>query len=225
MMPIVTIRPQAGALSTVARGQASGVEICAFAMFVVEPVAWDAPDPDGIDALLLGSANAIRLAGAGLQGFVGKPVYAVGQSTAAAAREMGFPVAGAGSGGLQSVVEAIGASPLRLLRLAGRRHLPLELPANLCVETREVYDVCTAPMPRDLTELLRQGAVVMLHSAAAAEHFRSECERLDLDLSRIHLATLGPRIAQAAGTGWGASCSANRPDAGALLALAQDMCH
>ena len=90
---------------------------------------------------------------------------------------------------------------------------------------RVVYAARPKPMPAELADCLREGAVVMLHSVAAAEHFRAECERLAIDPARIRIAAFGPRIAEAAGAGWGAVRAAERPEGGALLALARDMCH
>ena len=225
MIPIITIRPEEGARSTAAHARQDGAQVLAFPLFDVVPVAWRGPDPAQIDALLLGSANAVVHAGRELARYAGKPVHAVGRRTAQAAWQSGLAIGGVGEGGLQQVVNALGDAPVRLLRLAGKRHVALELPANLSVETRVVYDVKASPIPDALLAVLREGAVVMLHSGAAAEHFRAECERLGLDLGRIRIAAFGPRIAEAAGEGWGEVRAAQRPEGGAMLALARDMCH
>ena len=68
------------------------------------------------------------------------------------------------------------------------------------------------------------GALVLLHSAATARHFAEECDRLGVPRARITLAALGPRIAAAAGAGWGAVHIAPQPDEAALLQLAFDLC-
>jgi uroporphyrinogen-III synthase len=65
---------------------------------------------------------------------------------------------------------------------------------------------------------------VLLHSAATASHFAAECERLGLPRETVALAALGPRIAEAAATGWRAVHTAPRPDEAALLALASQLC-
>jgi uroporphyrinogen-III synthase len=72
---------------------------------------------------------------------------------------------------------------------------------------------------------LGEGALVLLHSAAAARHFAAECERLAVQRGAIRLAALGPRIAEAAGAGWADVRSATEANEPALLALARDMCH
>ena len=225
MIAIVTIRPEDGARATLARARARGIDVLAFPMFAVEPVSWQAPLADDVDALLVGSANAFRYGGEKLRGFSAKPVYAVGQSTAAAARSAGFVIANVGTGGLQHVVDAIERRPVRLLRIAGRRHVPLDVPDAITVETRVAYEVRELAMPPDLAAILSKGAVAMLHSAAAAQHFRAECERLELDLASIRIAALGPRIAGAAGDGWAVVRAVPQPRGDALLALAADMCH
>ncbi len=115
--------------------------------------------------------------------------------------------------------------PLRLLRLAGEEHVPLSLPPGITLETRTVYRVQPLAMPPMLAGALQDGALVLLHSAAAARHFAEECNRLAIPRSGIALAALGPRIAAAAGEGWASLRCAEQPSEAALLALAADMCH
>jgi len=72
--------------------------------------------------------------------------------------------------------------------------------------------------------LAGSGALVLLHSATTARHFAHECDRLGLARGAIALAALGPRIAAAAGSGWGAVHTAARPDEAALLEMVFDLC-
>lgn len=223
MTPILAIRPQPGCSATMEAGRELGLQIACSPMFEIRPRPWDVPDPGAVDALLIGSANAIRYGGQALDALLGKPVHAVGSVTAELAGLRGFAVASTGRGGLQDIVNALGEAPLHLLRLAGAEHVPLNLPANISVDTRIVYENVALPMPDRLAELLGGKAVVLLHSAAAARHFADECERRGIARSRIALAALGPRIAAAAGTGWAACKSAAHPRDDALLALAHEM--
>lgn len=225
MTTIFTIRPQPGCRATVAAGHDAGLAIIPAPLFAVRPLDWAPPPPDGVDALLLGSANAMRHGGTGLAQFTGKPVYAVGAATAEAAQIAGFSVARTGSGGLQTLLDDWDGGPIRLLRLAGADHVPLYAPPDLSITTRIVYESAGLPLPDDLAERLRQGdAVVLLHSAAAARHFRAECERLGIVRGAIVLAVIGERIAAAAGQGWAAIHCASSPDDTALLALAHELC-
>jgi uroporphyrinogen-III synthase len=223
MIPLIVIRPQPGADTTAAAAIALGLAPRVFPLFAIEPVSWEPPDASEIDALLIGSANAVRHAGPALAKFKGKPVYAVGETTAAAAVEAGLTIAALGSGGLDNVVADITAHR-RLLRLAGRERVVLHPPPGTVLAERIVYASNGLTLPRELAELLRSPAVVLLHSAAAAEHFAHECDRLSLDRARLSLATIGPRVTAACGTGWSVITTATAPNDAALLARAYQLC-
>jgi len=220
---LLALRPEPGLAATLERAGAMGLAITGHALSEIRAVAWDCPDPAGIDGLLIGSANAILHGGPHLAQLREKPVYAVGEATAAAARAAGFAIAMTGSGGLQGVLDAI-AAPCHLLRIAGEEHVPLTPPTG--VTFAEVIAYRSVALPLDpAAALLGSGkALVLLHSAATARHFAAECDRLGLARAAIALAALGPRIAAAAGEGWGAVHTAATPDEGALLQLAFDLC-
>lgn len=222
MMPLVVIRPEPGCTATLAASRAAGLEARGFPLFAVEPVAWE-PVSEAIDALLLGSANALRHGGAGLAGYAGMPAWCVGETTAAAARAAGLAIAAIGKGGLQAVLDTVPA-PARLLRLAGEERIVLAPPPGVSLIERVVYASRPLAMPPALADLLRQGAVVALHSAEAARHFARECDAHGVDRARLKLAAIGPRVADAAGTGWRALACADEPGDAALLALARRMC-
>lgn len=222
---IFAIRAEPGLQSTLQAARDLNVAVLGRPLFEVVPVAWDAPDADKFDGLLLGSANAIRHGGTALGSLLALPVHAVGEATASTARDAGFTVAETGSGGLQALVGAA-KGEMRFLRLAGSEHVPIDLPEGVNVTTRIVYDVRALPLSgSDEVSLRAAEPLVLLHSAAAARHFAAECERRGLDKSRIALACIGPRVAEAAGGGWRDCQSAPQPDDAALLALARDMCH
>lgn len=225
MTRIITIRPEPGASATVKAGKAAGLAIAPFPLSHVEPREWTGPDPDSVDALLVGSANVFRHGGPELARYRDKPGFVVGNRTASAAREAGFTVELAGDGGLQKLLSMIDHRPVRMLRLAGKRMIEVTAPEGITVETRIVYSAYNQPIPSKLEAMLLAGdALVLLHSAGAAEHLRSECLRLGLDLAAIRLAALGPRIADAAGGGWGEVRVAENPANGVLLAIAAQMC-
>ena len=89
---------------------------------------------------------------------------------------------------------------------------------------RVVYASQAQPMPDALVALLREPAIVALHSAEAAHHFAAECVRTGLHRASLRLCALGPRIAAAAGYGWGEVAVAADTTDRALLALARQMC-
>lgn len=220
---VLALRPEPGLAATLDRARAMGLAITGHALSAIRAVPWACPDPCGIDGLLIGSANAILHGGTNLSRLAGKPVYAVGEATAAAARAAGFTVAMVGSGGLQGVLDAI-PGPRNLLRIAGEEHVPLVPPPG--VTFAEVIAYRSVPLPLDgVAPLLASGeALVLLHSAATARHFAAECDRLAVLRGGVTLAALGPRIAAAAGAGWRAVHVAARPDESTLLQLAFDLC-
>lgn len=224
-LPIVTIRPPPGDAATAVRAASMGLTVMRMPLFAVDPVGWQVPEIDCFDALLIGSANALRHGGEGLSTLTSLPAYAVGEATARKAREAGFSIAAIGSRGLQTVLDdAKRAGHCRLLRLSGEAHVPLAPPPGVTVSTIVAYRVAALPIPDDLAECLGAGALVLLHSGEAAAHFAAEVDRLALPRERIALACLAPCIARRAGDGWARCAIAERIDDGALLALAGQMC-
>ena len=224
---LLALRPEPGLAATLAKARDLGLPITGHPLSAIRPLGWECPDPAGIDGLLIGSANAILHGGPHLARLLAKPVFAVGEATASAARAAGFTVALTGSGGLQGVLDAV-RPPRHLLRIAGEEHVPLTPPEG--VTFAEVIAYRSEALPLDpAVPLLASGeALVLLHSAATASHFAAECDRLGLDRSRITLAALGPRIAAAVGVGgqggWAAIHTAATPDEATLLQLAFDLC-
>lgn len=224
MLPLIVIRPEPGNAATVAAATGQGLSAIGTPLFVVRPRAWEAPPADQFDAMLVGSANVFRLGGPALAAYRALPVHAVGATTARAAAAKGFVVAATGTGGLQAVLARVPAGT-RVLRLAGEERVALTPPAGVTVEERVVYASEPVPLPPELAAVLREPAVVMLHSADAARHLAAECDRLGLDRGRIALATIGPRVSAAAGDGWQAVAAAASPAEAPLLAKARDLCH
>lgn len=221
---ILTIRPEPSSRATVAAGKALGLAIDSCPLSAIRPLEWALP-AGRFDGLLLGSVNALRHGGALVNNLVDKPVYAVGEATAAAARERGFAVARVGGGTLQALLDGLSGERLRLLRIAGRERVPVSPPAGIEIEIVTAYESIALPLPAEVAQRLGRGALVLLHSAAAARHFAAECERLAVQRGAIRLAALGPRIAEAAGAGWAEVRFAAGANDAALLALARDMCH
>ncbi len=219
----LALRPEPGLSATLEKARTLGLAMTGLALSEIHAIAWECPEPAGIDGLLIGSANAILHGGDNLARLEGKPVYAVGEATAAAARAAGFTVAMTGSGGLQGVLDAI-APACHLLRIAGEEHVPLTPPAGVSLAEVIAYRSCTLPLDPAAPLLASGEALVLLHSAATAAHFAAECDRLGLARGAIALAALGPRIAAAAGAGWAGVHAAARPDEANLMQLAFDLC-
>lgn len=221
---LLVLRPEPGCAASLKGAEALGLSAHGQPLSRIVPVAWQAPDPASVDALLIGSANAFLHGGDALQALCAKPCYVVGKATAEAARAAGFAVAAQGEGGLQKVLDGI-AAPLRLLRVAGEEHIALAAPPGVTITTRIAYRSEALPLDPALAVLAGGQAIALLHSAATARHFASECQRLGVDTSQITLAALGPRIASAAGEGWRAVHCAAAPNDAALLELAANLCN
>ncbi len=224
MTPLYVIRPQPGCEATVRAARDLGLDAHGYPLFAVRPLEWAPPPAKCFDALLIGSANALRHGGAALAGYRGMPAYAVGTSTAEAASAAGLVVMATGEDGLQPLLAQIAPQYRRLLRLAGRERIALDLPAGFEMTECEVYASEPTEPPQELIDRLHAGGVVMLHSAEAARHFAALCDTHAIPRTGLALAALGPRIAAAAGAGWAELASAPGAADQALLALADRMC-
>lgn len=220
---VVVLRSEPGASATARLAAEMGLEAAVAPMSAARGVPWQAPERASYDAVLLGSANAVRLGGAMLDACRGAPALVVGEATAQAARDAGMNVVMVGEGGLQGVLDAANAWP-RLLRLAGEDNVALAPPTGAVVDTRIVYAVDYLPLAGVAVDAVWGGAVVLLHSALAAAHFAAECDRLGITRNAVTLAAIGPRVVAAAGTGWRAIAAAASPNDRALLELARNLC-
>lgn len=190
-------------------------------LFEVRPVAWHAPDPTAFDMLLLTSANALRHGGPELGRLRLLPVAAVGEATAAAARELGFRVELVGHAGVAALMQTLPPT-LRLLHLAGHERSEIADAVHR-IDVVNVYEATSIDPPNDL-RVLAAGAVVALHSPRAASRLAALTEKHGIDRSTIALVAFSPAVAVAAGDGWERIAVAERPSDSALLALAAELC-
>lgn len=223
-LPLALIRPEPGWGSTAAKARAMGLTVIGEPLFKTRGEAWDLPLPGTFDAVLIGSANALRYGGSQLSVLAGTPAYAVGEATAAAARAAGMNVVAVGSDNLQSLAPRIAPGHRRLLRLTGRSRSQFDPPAGVDVTDRVLYSLSGQPMSVQFAAALRSPAIIALHSPQAARHFVAECERLDIAPIPHGIAALSANVARSAGFGWQAIRAAPEPTDSALLALAAEMC-
>ena len=224
MVPLVIIRPEPGNAATTAAAHALGLDVRGCPLFEVVTKSWEAVLPDRYDALLVGSANVFRHGGPGLSALRGLPLYAVGETTAAAALAAGFARVKTGAGAMQALLGELDHDHHRLLRLTGQDRVSLTLPKGISMDERVIYASQPRALPADLETLLRTPAVIALHSAEAAHHLTAECVRLGIRRAPLRLAVLSTRIGAAAEDGWGEVAAAAMTDDKALLALARQMC-
>jgi len=214
MTRLLVLRPEPGASATAERARERGLDAVAVPLFVVEPVDWQAPDPNGFDGLLLTSANAVRHGGPQLEALRGLKVYAVGEATAGIARSMGFVIARVGDSGVGELVRSIDPD-LRLLHLCGADHRD---PERKNVETMVVYRSSELKSP-DLSAA--RGSMALIHSPRAGRRF-AEIVR---ERGSIDIAAISQAAADAAGAGWRTVAIADHPSDDALLALAARLCN
>ncbi|WP_128893155.1 uroporphyrinogen-III synthase [Erythrobacter sp. HKB08] len=223
--PVFVFRPEPGFSDTIERGKALGLAMTGQPLFRIEPVAWECGDSKGFDAILAGSANAFRHGGSQLDQLTQLPVLAVGEATAAAARDRGFEVELTGRGGLQALLDNLPKKPIRLLRLSGEDRVDLDIPGHISVAEVVVYRSAPQPLDQSTAGDLREGGVCLIHSGRALEQLGQEFDRLGIDRARLKLAVIGPRVAELAGPAWGKVAIAPTPDDASLLALARDLCN
>ena len=161
---VLVTRPQPGAGRTAARLQTAGFEPIVLPLSEIVAVAPALPVSRPA-AVAVSSANAVRQAPAALLSLLANaPVFAVGDETAAAARQAGFEDVRSSAGNAadlaRDIVAAVGPKP-RIAYLSGRVRLDA-LEAELAaagfeVEVVETYDTRRrAPSPEELAELDRR---------------------------------------------------------------------
>ncbi len=208
MSKVVILRPEPGASATLARAEAKGLAAVAIPLFAVTAVDWVAPDVADFDALLLTSANAVRLAGIQLSSLASLPAYCVGTATAAAAQSAGLGVAETGKGNAADLAERM-PGDLRFLHLTGRDHRAMPGVTEITV-----YDSVAIEPPPSLDAL--NGGVAMVHSPRAG----ARLAELVSERGTIAIAAISPAAARACGTGWRMVEAIEAPGDGALLELA-----
>lgn len=222
--PLCILRPEPGWSSTAGSAAALGIAVIGAPLFVAESVVWSLPDTK-FDGLLIGSARVFDSSGDKIASLHRLPVYAVGQATADAALAEGFEVARTGNGNLQQLLGELADTEMRLLRLMGEDHVTLDPPNSIALTEIVTYRMKARPVAPELAQKAQErSAVVALHSASAARHWASECDRLGVARQLLVILALSQRIAAAAGEGWRSVHIADCPDDAALLAKGKLLC-
>lgn len=176
--PVLVTRPEPGASATAEKLAVMGYAPLVLPLTRIVPL--DPPPMSGsYDAVVATSANALRHAPADLlDSLTDKPLFAVGEATAAAAREAGFGRIET-AGGTAAELAALMASRLprgaKILYLAGRVRTEgfddLLTGNGFTVETAEVYDaVPTEPDTESLSRVRAQPPyAALVYSARAGE--------------------------------------------------------
>ena len=223
-------RPADDAAETAARLAEMGIEAVIAPATRIEPVRRGPLDLDGAQAVLVTSRNAVR-ALAGATALRDVALLAVGDATAALAREAGFrsvESAGGDSGDLARLAAAMldpGAG--RLVHAAGEAAgdgLCRDLAGRGFAAAPEVlYRAAPAPLPDGARGLLAAGeiALALFFSAGAARAFADILRREGGEgwCGKIAAICLSGRVAEAAAAlPWRGLRRAARPDLASLLA-------
>ncbi len=186
-MKLLILRPEPGASETAARARALGLDPVVAPLFEVRALA-GGPIRGDYDSVLLTSANGARHAPPGLTGL---PCFAVGESTAEAARRAGFADVRTGPSDGAAAAAMIAAAGLRrAVHPCGREHLAIEV-GGVAIERCVVY----AAEPT-AAEPCRGPAVALIHSPRAGRRFAE----LARDKGSILVAAISAAAAEAAGT-------------------------
>lgn len=218
---IAVLRPEPGNTATAAAIEALGLTAIRLPLFEVRAIDWTPPDVARFDALLLTSANAPRHAGPGLAGLRGLPVHAVGDATAAAARDAGLEVVAIGDRDGSALVATAAASGVRRALLLAGRDRAVEEHA-IIAEAIAVYASEPVAVAIEALDQLA-GSVVLLHSARAARRVADLIDRAGIDRRTMRLAAISAAAADAAGGDWERIAAAASPDDVALIALARTL--
>ncbi|WP_448501989.1 uroporphyrinogen-III synthase [Sphingomonas sp.] len=212
------LRPEPGHAATVSRIREIGHEALSLPLFGIAALNWIPPDPAAFDSLLLTSANAVRMAGAGLARYRALPVTAVGAATANAARQAGLEVEAAGGGdGREALALLSENGRSRALHLAGRDHRLTQQPPIAALIA--VY--ASEPLSPTYGALKRlEGTTALVHSPRAGRRLAALVDTAGIDRREIALAAISEAAAREAGMGWRSVAVASTPDDRAVIAAA-----
>ena len=211
----LVLRPQPAADRTAERLRAAGLTPLVHPLFALSARTWGAPDGPAT-AVLVTSANAVRLAGPLPDALARLPAFAVGSASAAAARAAGLSLAFVG--------EADGAQAVRAMAAAGHRqavHLRGETARALpdAVTLLPVVTYAADPTREALPDGLA-GATALVHSPRAAALFARRLTATATPPAALSLVAISAASAAAAGPGWRRVEVAKRPTDGAMVRAA-----
>lgn len=215
----IVLRPEPGNAQSCDRLRQAGLEALAVPLFRIVPREWDLPDALP-EAVLFTSANAVRVAGPKLARLAALPCFAVGRTTADAAREHGFcRIESAERDATAAVWLARTQGVGNLLHLAGAEFTPFD-PHGLSIERRIVYAAEPVDAVAALSDAAARASIILVHSRRAGARLKELAHRAGLSACVFDLAAISQQAALGAGEGWRRIAIAASPNDQALVAEA-----
>lgn len=216
MKRLILLRPKESAEQSAAIASDKGFDPIIAPATEIRVLPWDAPPAQNFDAIMITSANALRVSAEEIRQYVHLPLFAVGTATAKLAEDMGFTIAAIGKGGAKALWPLISQSGAkRILRLVGRDYVPIE---NKCITTIMTYEARALPINSALEKLMCEtdnqddiANIFAFHSARAVQIFddyiiQMANQGLTFDKNAHYAAALAPTIGEAIrqsnGTKW-----------------------
>lgn len=224
MTGVLVTRPQPGAAETEAALRALGYRPVLAPLLTIEPLPGPPIDLTGFDAVAVTSANGLR-ALAGRSAERALPLYAVGERTAALARDAGFREVHAAGGDVISLSRLLSGRGPRVLHVAGEDVAGELAPADVVVTRITTYRAMPVDdLPDAAATALREGQVayVALFSPRTAGVFVRLVQKagLSVPVGRLTALCISAAVARAVqGFGFTETRVAVQPDAASLLAL------
>jgi len=232
-MRLLVTRPDPDAGATVARLRALGIDAVAVPLLECTTQTAILPAPDGLAAIALTSANALRALDErqALAPYRPLPVFAIGDRTAEAARRLGFACVASAGGSFTRLVDLLATSgrngAVFYPRARQQSHdLAHELARfGLATVDPQVYEMRPrATLPAAILAALADGDIggVLLYSRRTAETFLALTASLDVN-ARRRLGVLclsGEVAASLAAARFGRIAIAGEPSEEAMLTLA-----
>ena len=221
MRPLIILRPEPGAGRTAARAARMGLTARPCPLFEARALDWAAPSPGRFDALLLTSAQTVRMAGPQLDQYRALPAYAVGGATATAMEAAGFDAVTAGETDGNAIAARIAADGYRTVLHPGGVDTASIEPGPLTLHAIAVYAMIETAAD-GLNGLIGGEAVLMVHSPRAGK--RLSALIAEERRGRLHIVAISDAALAACGEGWASVQAAERPDDDRMLALARRLC-
>lgn len=212
--PLAVLRPEPGNAATAARIEGLGHAAIRLPLFVVRPLAWEAPPASGFDALILTSANTLRHAGPQLACYAHLPVHAVGEATAMAARAAGLRVESTGRSDAKALLAQVRDSGVRQALLLGGR----DMASGGGLGVAAIRSVYASELVADVEAARLYDVVALVHSPRAAARLH---DLIPLrDRARVAVASISRAAADRLGPGWHATAIAPHPTDQAVIVTA-----